>query len=264
MGKPIGNLCHEYVSPQKCAQLAAIFDWPAPQEGDPLPPLWHWLFCTAVVPRGAMGHDGHENAERLDPRLAGLHRMWAGGEILFDAPIPIGAELTRQTMLHDIVQKDGRSGPLLFATLAHIWQCEGKVVIRETQTLVYREAPGGSKYSVPDPGGEDARMPWHLDDLQLFRYSALTFNAHRIHLDRTYCAQNYGSSRVVAHAPLQATLVARAAEMGGGRLAHFRFRALNPLREGDGFAIEVDRAMLSGQIRNAQGVVCLDAQFEAG
>jgi len=262
-GVPVGTPCRERVSPQKCAQMAAIMNWPAPLEGETLPPLWHWLFCAPAVSHRDLGHDGHELASRLDARLDGLHRMWAAGEVTFLAPIPIGAELVRQTQLDGIVQKKGRSGALVFATLRHAWRCDGRDAIDEVQTLVYRASPGGADARVADPGEDDARMPSQLDDLQLFRYSALTFNSHRIHLDRSYCAENHGSPRLVAHAPLQATILARAATAQAGPLASFSFRALSPLREGDGFAAVLDGAAGVAQIRNSRDALCMEARFRS-
>lgn len=200
--------------------------------GNPLPPFFHQLYFWDPQPPEALGRDGHLKVGGIIPDFGLPRRMWAGGRLTFHAPVVAGRPAERRTGLHKAERKQGRSGPLAFVTLRHeIWQ-DGQCCVTEYQDLVYREDPG---LSTPAPIPPEARTDeaiseaGHFDSTLLFRYSALTFNGHRIHYDNTYARETEGYNGLVVHAPLLAQRLMLLAEAQIGRLRGFEFRATAPL-----------------------------------
>lgn len=227
---------------------------PGLREGDPLPPLWHWLYFLETAPLGGLGRDGHPARGGFLPPVPLPRRMWAGGRVAFPAPLRIGAEARRLSTIDKVVAKEGRSGALCFVTLRHEVSCAGTLCIREEHDIVYREdpkpgdpppsaapsAPPSAPSSAPPPEEDYERSETvEPSAVQLFRYSALTFNGHRIHYDRDYATEVEGHAGLVFHGPLTATLLADFALRlaPGCRLTRFDYRALSPLYDTAAFSI---------------------------
>lgn len=200
--------------------------------GDPLPPFFHQLYFWTPMPPEQLGRDGHPKVGGLIPDMGLPRRMWAGGRLRFEAPLRLGVPAERETICETVHQKAGRTGPLAFVTLRHeIWQ-DGIRCVTEWQDLVYREDPdpGAPKPAPPmAPTDEDARAQRSFDATLLFRYSALTFNGHRIHYDQPYAKAVEGYDGLVVHGPLLAQHLMLMAEAALGPLTDFSFRATAPL-----------------------------------
>lgn len=212
-------------------RLAATLDLPVPDADAPLPPLWHWLFCLPDEPTARLGTDGHPMHGRISARVEGVRRMYAGGEFEFHDEIRIGDTLRRQSRVERVVEKDGRSGPLAFLTWVHEWSTERAPAVTERQHLVYTDAsptvPDEPDDPVPDRPWSQAFRP---DERMLFRFSALTFNTHRIHYDPTFTRDVEGYPGIIVHGPLLALALAGLAFRSAGTAPrHFEFRAVSPV-----------------------------------
>ena len=210
-------------------------------DGDVLPPLWHFVTHLESVPNEGLGRDGHPKRGGFLPPVALPRRMWAGGRLSFTGDLRVGDEVTKTSTIDSIVMKDGRSGPLCFVTVSHEFTVDGELRISEEQDLVYREDPG-SNAPKPQPKPAPAISDWSVtvepSEVMLFRYSALTFNAHRIHYDRDYAKDVEGYEGLVFHGPLTASLLADLAVAETGRsLGSFSFRAMSPLFDTAPFTI---------------------------
>ena len=208
------------------------------EHGDPLPPLAHWLHFGGVEPFARCGPDGHGRRGDFLPALPHLpRRMWAGSRVVFHAPLVAGTVVERTTTITDLTEKTGRSGPLAFLTLRHEVRSNGALAVTDEQTLVFREAPSGP-VSRPEGAGPLPPGEWHRmvepDAVMLFRYSALTWNSHRIHYDSDYARRVEGYPAPVIHGPLTATLLLDLAVRHASRpVASFEFQAKAPLYLGD-------------------------------
>lgn len=214
-----------------------------PKAGDPLPPGWQWLYFNPIARRSALGADGHPRRGGFLPPIELSRRMWAGSRIRYLAAVPIDAEASRRSKILKIENKVGKRGALSFVTVEHTISCGAIVCIREEQDLVYRDdAPPGSAPAAATP--YDGVAQWSRsvapDTTLLFRYSALTFNGHRIHYDLAYARKEEGYPDLVVHGPLTATLLQQfALEHGAGRsLARFEFRGITPLFAARPFSLE--------------------------
>lgn len=215
-------------------------DGPPPGVGDPLPPAWHWLLFAEAKPPAELGRDGHPKRGGFLPPVELPRRMWAGGRLSFAAPLPIGAEITRRSTIKDVTEKDGKSGALCFVTVRHEFSGEGAVRLTEEHDIVYRDdpAPNAPAPEPPDaPGDADASETITPNSTLLFRYSAVTFNGHRIHYDVDYCREVEGYPGLVVHGPLVATFLLGLAERSAGEVAAFSFRAVSPLFDTAPFTI---------------------------
>ena len=224
------------VNPTPMAALAATLDLdaPRPQAGDAVPPLAHWLYFLDVHRQSELAPDGHLKLGAFLPPVPLSRRMWAGGRIEFARPLRVGETYTRTSRIADVQHKEGRSGSLIFVLIRHeIGNAEG-IAVTEEQDLVYRGEPkpdGAAPASRPAPAGSVWRREVTPDDVLLFRYSALTFNAHRIHYDRRFATQAEGYPGLVVHGPLIATLLLDLLRrnMPQARVARFEFRSVGPL-----------------------------------
>lgn len=224
----------------------AAFDLPAPAAG-PMPQGIHFCLCTPEAPNALLGEDGHA---RRDDALDGFlppvllpRRMWAGSQVAFHRPIAIGAAITRISRVASITRKTGSSGKLVFVEISHETSADALLAVEERQTLVYREAAAAGAPLVPpvpatgafDTAGWDANRTLVPDERLLFRYSALTFNTHRIHYDLPYARDVERYRGLVVHGPLIASLLLRlaSAQFGDNRLASFAFRGLSPAIAGE-------------------------------
>ena len=235
----------ETVHPTAATLLAASLDAENPQmsAGMELPPLFHWLYFLPVCRQSQIGADGHPTRGGFLPPVPLTRRMWAASTIDFADTLLIGEHASRVSEIIDVTLKQGRSGPLIFVTVRHTIRREsGAVALTETQELVYRDPPQAGEpaaVGTPAPRSQTWLRAVQPDPTLLFRYSALTFNAHRIHYDRRYASDVEGYPGLVIQGPLVATLLVTLLqrEVPGARLRHFRFRALKPLFDDRGFLL---------------------------
>lgn len=208
-----------------------------PPSGAAAPLLIHLCLTQPAVPAAGLGPDGHPARGGFLPPVPLPRRMWAGGSFEFHRPLRVGSRITRQSTIRDVVPKQGRSGALCFVTVEHRISDpdgDGPAVI-ERQDIVYRGAQADGSGAAPDPVVQPAETGPHSHTMRpdaplLFRYSALTFNGHRIHYDRRYTTEVERYPGLIVHGPLQATLLAHLAEdLRGTPPARFSFRSLSPL-----------------------------------
>jgi 3-methylfumaryl-CoA hydratase len=224
---------HDVLAPARVAALAATLDWddPAPVEGEAAPPGAHWLYFWSPAPGRELGPDGHPRRGDFLPPVPLARRMWAGGRIVWHGPLRLGRHAIRRSTIADVTSKQGRSGVLVFVTVAHEIEQDGVVRLSEEHDIVYRggELAPGIGATRKSPAEASWSRTVRADPVLLFRYSALTFNGHRIHYDRSWCREE-GYPGLVVHGPLLATWLLdllRRARPGAG-LRGFRFRALRP------------------------------------
>jgi len=233
----------DQVTPGPIAALSATLDRddPAPVRGDALPPLWHWLYFLPVTRQSQIGPDGHTTRGGFLPPVDLPRRMWAGSRLEFRQPLRVGDQITRVSRIASVQEKQGRSGALVFVTVRHeISNGEGLGIVDE-HDIVFRDqaAPG----TTPAPPSAPSDHAWeraiHPDSVFLFRYSALTFNGHRIHYDRRYTMEVEGYPGLVVHGPLIATLLLDLLrrQMPSVQVAKFSFRAVSPLFDIDSFFV---------------------------
>ena len=209
-------------------------DDPAPTQGTPLPPLAHWLYFLPQAPARELGIDGHPRRGGFLPPVPLPRRMWAGGRLTFAHALRVGDAITRRSTITRVDAKQGRSGALVFVTVRHeIVNAQG-VAVTEEHDIVYRDNPEPGAVppvSQPAPAGAAFSRAIVPDPVLLFRYSALTFNGHRIHYDRTYVTQVEGYPGLIVHGPLIATLLVDLLrrEMLDAVLTQFDFKAASPL-----------------------------------
>ena len=232
---------HDHASVDRFRRLQALMNDAPDETAIHVPPLGHWLCFLPDARQDDLGPDGHPRLGRDLPDLGLPRRMWAGSRISFGAPVPIGSLLVRRTVIRSIEDKVGKSGRLAFVTLRHEIMVDGTIAITEEQDLVYREAAPPSRSSpprqvTPQPLSERAIVGSHrFDAIELFRFSALTYNAHRIHYDRDYAQSREGYPGLVVQAPYQAMhLMAHLRRRNPGRMIRsFAFRVHGPLFEGE-------------------------------
>ncbi len=215
--------------------MAATLDLPrSPALGDALPPLWHWMYFWPAVPASQLGTDGHAQRGGFLPPVSLPRRMWAGGRLQFLAPLPVGAQAERVSRIKAVEVKQGKSGPLVFVTVAHDISVQAKLVIQEEHDIVYRDVlQVGDSSSNAKLAPTDAHWSRQIspDPVQLFRYSALTFNGYRIHYDRSYATEVEGYPGLIVHGPLIASLLTDllGRELPDRTMSEFSFRAIAPL-----------------------------------
>lgn len=207
-----------------------------PRQGDIAPRLLHFCLCHPVASTAALDLDGHVARGAFLPPVSLPRRMWAAGELKFHGDLLVGDKIRRVSRIADVVSKTGKSGELCFVTVDHQIYANDVLRIEEQQTIVYREARSASVVAPsPAPGPVHTTRRMRANAPLLFRYSALTFNSHRIHYDRSYAMDEEGYGGLVVHGPLQATwLLHFAAEVDRVSLPDgFRFRASSPLYDND-------------------------------
>lgn len=240
-------------------RIAATFGETAPGHGEALPHLWTWCFFQEPVAEAQLGQDGHPARGGFLPPAEGRNRMWAGGRVEFFAPLKVGGEAHRLSTVLQVEEKQGRSGALLFVTVRHDYRQDDRLCVREEQDIVYREpTPPKAGSGTPCEDGQWSETVTPTPTL-LFRYSAVTFNGHRIHYDQPYVTGTEGYSDLVVHGPLIATLNLRAFVRAhpDKRVRHFAYRGLRPLTLPTPFQVS-GRLDAAGQARlwagNADGI----------
>ena len=219
------------------AALSATLDRddPPPRPGDALPPLWHWLYFLPLYRQSEAGPDGHMRRGGFLPPVPLPRRMWAGSRVQFRAALRVGEPIRRLSTVADVTHKSGRSGDLVFVVVRHEVSGPKDLAIVEEHDIVYREPPREAESAAAPAPREERAAPWERtvqpDPLLLFRYSALTFNGHRIHYDRSYVTEVEGYPGLVVHGPLLATLMLDLVrrQRPDAAVATFRFRALRPV-----------------------------------
>ena len=240
-----------------------------PVEGNPLPPLWHWIYFWAIAAQADIGQDGHPERGGFLPPVLLPRRMWAGGRLQFMAPVPIGAVATRTSRILSVTTKSGKSGDLAFVTVRHEICCDGVAAITEEHDIVYRSLPGKDA-PAPQPVMAPLAAAWQRtvdpDPVLLFRYSALTFNGHRIHYDRSYVTAIEGYPGLIVHGPLIATLLVDLLNehLPHAHLSAFSFRAISPLFDTQAFTLcgepDDDGETVRLWAKNSQGQEAMQAE----
>ena len=227
-------------APVRALQATLDRDDAPPAHGDALPPLWHWLYFLPQPRQSALGPDGHPLRGGFLPPVPLPRRMWAGGRLQWQPgnPLLLGDAVTRTSRIVSVQHKAGRTGDLLFVGVRHEIGNANGLALTEEHDIVYRANPQPGDM-VPSPQAAPKNAQQHTgwtrditpDDVLLFRYSALTFNGHRIHYDRRYVTSVEGYPGLVVHGPLIATLLVDLLrrQMPGARLASFEFRAVRPV-----------------------------------
>jgi 3-methylfumaryl-CoA hydratase len=272
----------ERITPQPASALAGLLDCPVPAivAGYPLPPLWHWAYLLERPPQRALGLDGHLADGPFMPPIPHRRRMFAGGRMQYRAPMRVGDDITRRSTLAGCTIKQGRIGELLFVTVRHTFTRSGDLLAVEEQDLVYRSDPPGpqasvaSKTPVTKPPGLAANSQrvdpvgeWRIelcpDPVLLFRFSALTYNAHRIHYDAPYATIVEGHPGLVVHGPLLALLCLELPRRHapGRTITLLSFRARRPVYAGQ--RVTVAGAAPGGQcqmtVATTEGVQAMTA-----
>ncbi len=260
------------VSPTPAVALNATLDHPpvAFEPGSVLPPLWHWLYFLPLHRQSEIGADGHPRRGGFLPPVALPRRMWAGSQFEFRGPIRIGDRVERTSTIADVTSKEGRSGRLVFVKVRHEVRCNdaADAALVEYHDIVYRDAQRpGDVVPPPHPAPEGAvwRRRLEPDPVLLFRYSALTFNGHRIHYDRRYVTEVEGYPGLVVHGPLIATLLLDLLrrERPEAELATFSFKALRPTFDGAPMHVQGAPTEAGGSVRlwasDHEGWLTMDA-----
>ena len=236
--------------------------------GDPVPPCWHWLYFLPTHRQSEIGPDGHPKRGGFLPPVPLPRRMWAGSRIEFVAPLRVGQAIARTSRIQDVRLKEGRTGPLVFVNVRHEVRANGVIAINEEHDIVYRENPQPGEPApagVAAPADADWSRRVEPDDVMLFRYSALTFNGHRIHYDRRYVTTVEGYPGLVVHGPLIATLLLDALRRPRPNplVARFAFRAVKPLFDTAPFQVcgrvEPDGATVQLWAQDLDGALAMEA-----
>jgi len=236
----------EVLQPGPAEALSSLLDVEMPDvDRDGLPLLWHWFYLLDRPAQADLGPDGHPIRATIPaPPEPGRRRMWAGGRVRTLAPLRCGLPAVRRTEVLSVQEKQGRTGRLTFVTTGHKIIQDGRVVVDEDQDIVYRDAASEqAKAATEEPEVPVADGEWAIDisPTLLFRFSALTYNAHRIHYDRDYARDVEGYPGLLTHGPLQALAMAEAARRQGigGELA-FDYRLVSPLFDHQGLIVRAE------------------------
>lgn len=243
----------DIITPRLARSLDAVLDRDGPAvDGTAAPVGIHWCLAPDIVPMRGIGPDGHPARGGFLPPVPFPRRMWAGGELVFSGGFLIGDTVAKRSVIEDVVLKSGRSGEMIFLTLRHHYETERGLALTERQDIVFRQMDTAGAKADPPPSEEafEHRRAIDAGPVLLFRYSAITFNGHRIHYDQPYVTGEENYPGLIFHGPLQATLLlALAAELSGDTLPRgFSFRSVHPLfaggtphiharRENDGLAL---------------------------
>ena len=252
----------EVVAAEPVESLAAMLDIEVPfRAGDPVPPLWHWMYLLDRRRESELGPDGHPTSGIPAPPGPGRRRMFAGGRVTTYRPLVIGEEATKVTSIARTVEKEGRTGPLTFVTVLQEITRAGELAVREEQDIVYRAPGTGALPPAPEPPAPPAgpTLSLDVDERMLFRFSALTYNTHRIHYDLGYVPSE-GYDGLVIHGPLQALMMGDHLRREGISLVGktFGYRLVSPMVGPQTFTVVPGQDGLErgAESRSAAGAVC--------
>ncbi|MGA0101133.1 MAG: FAS1-like dehydratase domain-containing protein [Burkholderiaceae bacterium] len=252
------------------ALASSLNDGNAFVEGDALPALWHWLYFLSAAKQSELGQDGHPQRGGFLPPVALPRRMWAGGQLHWHRPLKLGENLRRVSTIQSIEQKQGKTGELVFVKVLHeIFDAMG-LAMQEVHDIVYRDhsrQQGPVPFKVNDTADHSHEFSQEIipDSVLLFRYSALTFNGHRIHYDRQYATEQEGYPGLIVHGPLVATLLAELLrkQKPKARWLSFRFKALAPMIDNQVLRLcgrAIDETTYGLWAENDQGSMTMSAQ----
>lgn len=235
----------DWITPSRVAAWHATLDHPAdlPRDGDPAPLGFHWTLGPAIARESELGLDGHPKRGAFLPPVELPRRLWAGSRVTFHRPLRVGERVERTSEIASIAEKAGQSSPLVFVTVRHHLLGADGLAIEEEQDLVYRGAAAGRPAGEQRSDVESRVATWsrtiHPTETLLFRYSALTFNTHRIHYDRRYAIDVEGYPGLVVHGPLLATLLLDLVQttLPPERVERFHFRAKRPTFDTSDFSV---------------------------
>ena len=254
------------VSARLVAGYLAVLDDPNPERalGDDAPLAIHWCLAPVTRPMSELGLDGHPKRGGLLPPVPLPHRMWAGGRMELQGRFRVGDQITRTSFIRDVALKTGRSGPLCFVVVDHVLTSPQGLVLHERHDIVYRAARDPNAAQPVIPKAPPARWSYAVmaDPVLLFRYSAITFNGHRIHYDRNHSITSEGYAGLVVHGPLQATMMLEfAATVRGTPPLAFDYRGISPLMDGAEFTVNADETPegLHLWTAAADGRLCMEA-----
>ncbi|MEU3980513.1 mesaconyl-C4 CoA hydratase [Streptomyces sp. NPDC026672] len=259
----------EILTPAPARALAGLLGIEEPGESGGLPPLWHWVYLLDRPAQAELGRDGHRATTGVPhPPEPGRRRMWAGGRIRTLGRLCFGEPTVRRSYVRKSVDKQGSSGRLTFVTVGHEISQDGRIVVDEEQDILYRDATTSALEQAP--AAAEAELQPHerrveVGPVLLFRFSALTYNGHRIHYDRDYARDVEGYPGLVVHGPLQALLMAEAARAlrpeADGTAAVFDYRLVSPLFDHQGLVVGAspdtgdaqDASLVRTTVRDAAG-----------
>lgn len=235
------------------AALNATFDRreAEPMSGDAIPEGWHWLYFLETKPASELAHDGHAKRGGFLPPVPLPRRMWAGGRIDFHRALRVGEALRRDSEIASIEPKQGKSGSLVFVTVRHTVYASGELAVVEEHDIVYREAARPTD-SPPQPKRAPEATQWRHeitpDEVMLFRFSALTFNSHRIHYDLDYVRNEESYPGLVVHGPLQTLLMLDLCRRNSARVKRLEYRAQQPVFHTERMTVGGNPATDGGQV----------------
>jgi 3-methylfumaryl-CoA hydratase len=249
------------------------------RDGTALPPAWHWAFFNAVEPMSALGRDGHPKKGGFLPATKQPRRMWAGSRLHWHGELKVGRQVERVSTILKCEAKSGRSGEMVLVTVGHEFRADGTVLLDEQHDIVYRDEAGADERRALAEIAVQARaggvqferrgeivLEVSVGPVQMFRYSAATFNGHRIHYDRDYARDVEGYPGLVVHGPLIATMLLeflQARVAPGRRVERFEFRAMRPTFDIAPFALHASPPAADGAVElwstNNVGAVAMQA-----
>lgn len=257
------------VSARLVAGYLAVLDDPNPERahGADAPLAIHWCLAPTSRPMSELGLDGHSKRGGLLPPVPLPHRMWAGGRMELQGRFRVGDHISRTSTIRDVVLKTGRSGALCFVVVDHAFTSPEGLVMTERHDIVYRAARDPNAPQPVIPQAPHARWSYSVmaDPVLLFRYSAITFNGHRIHYDRNHSITSEGYAGLVVHGPLQATMMLEfAAKLQGKPPLTFEYRGISPMMDGALFTVNADETPegLHLWTAAADGRLCMEAWAE--
>ncbi len=239
-----------YPIPAKAFALTLNYQAAEIKEGDPLPELWHWLYFLPLVAMSEVGADGHPKRGGFLPPITLERRMWASGRLQFHQDLTVGEEIRKISEILKISEKEGKTGRMVFVTVRHSIESARGIAVEEEQDIVYLPMP--KSFAPPPPNPLPIDLQWKeaypIDPVLLFRYSALTFNGHKIHYDWRYATAVEKYPGLVVHGPLQAMLLFESAKNNnpGRKPVSYSFRAMRPL-------FEFDKVSICGKARAEGG-----------
>ncbi|HEX8946507.1 MAG TPA: MaoC family dehydratase N-terminal domain-containing protein [Gemmatimonadaceae bacterium] len=243
----LAHVSADWITPSRVAAWHATLDHASapPRDGDLAPLGFHWTLAPQLARESELGPDGHPARGTFLPPIPLPRRLWAGSRVSFDRALRVGDRVERESVITAIEEKQGRSSALVFVTVQHRFTTDDGVAIREDQDLVYREpaTSSGPATEVANDASGSVGATWqrtiHPTETLLFRYSALTFNGHRIHYDRRYATEVEGYPGLVVHGPLIATLLLDLIQtrVAAERVERFQFRAMRPTFDTSDFSV---------------------------